>query len=190
MIFKKYIARKTLLILPACCLAFISCGKKPINSSSSPDVDVTPALSKNISFEMSFEGNAEFQSQSFLFEEDGQVTIPDLVHLKSGSPLNYEVRVYFNTNHSPEQRDAIDEFYCSYLSVKKIGDSAESLAEYTHSFLGCFENEEKEREKISLGYVPGQKVFQDQWNYVRLDLVSGYSKTKTEVYAELSVDWR
>lgn len=183
------VVKKSLSILPAC-LLFVACGKKPVSSSNSDEIVITPELNKNVAMEIKFSGDTELTSKSYMFERDAQVTIPELIHLKSGTPLNYMVNIYFNTNHSPEQRDTESEFYCSYENLKLIGDAAkDSPTGYLHRFAGCFEDVDRDGEVENLEYKAGQQIFQEKWRYVRVDLVSGFSYEDSEIFTELRIKW-
>ena len=188
---RKYIGKKSLFVLPACCLALVSCGKKPIGSEGSKDPDITAPLSKSVSLELDFTGDAALLSKSYMFQEDAGVIIPKKIHLKTGQPLNYIVNIYFNTNHSPEQRDATDEFFCSYKSIKQIGETENPSPDgYTHVFEDCFESLEDQQDGRGLGFIPGEtEIVQKQWQYIRMDLVRGYSTSKATIHTEFSVNW-
>lgn len=184
MVFKRSIIKKSLFVLPAC-LALISCGKRVTSSGGDDDIVIIPELNKNVSLELNFEGDTTSKSKSYMFVQDAQVEIPAQIYLKSGSPLNYAVNIYFNTNHNPEQRDKADEFYCSYKNVKIIGDEANK---YYHEFVGCFG--EVEGTIKNLGYEVGQQKFQERWRYIRFDLISGFSYEKSEIFTELEIKYR
>lgn len=160
-----------------------SCGK-PIESSKESDsnIVVRPELNPNLSFMMSFEGEAEQQTQSHMFERDGRVVIPANIHLQSGAPDHYNVTLVFNTRESSDQRDAMSEFFCKYESIKYFKG-------YQHKFLGCFQDIDGDGVNDNLGYKAGQKVFQERWNYIRAELTSGYSDTTAEILTELEVEW-
>lgn len=181
---KRSIAKRSLFVLPAC-LMLISCGKKVTSSSGDNEVTLIPELNRAVNLEMSFKGDTESKSKSYLFIEDAQVRIPDQIHVKSGSPLRFTVNIYFNTNHNPEQRDTVSEFFCSYKNVKVIGQDR-----YYQEFLGCFEDVDADGELENLDYKAGQQIFQERWRYIRVDLVDGFSYEESEIFTELEIDYR
>lgn len=126
-----------------------------------------------------------------MFQDKASVTIPEKVYIKSGQPLNYLVNIYFNTGHSPEQRDRTDQFYCSYRSYKVIGETDNPTPDgYDHRLVGCFDNEEAERNEEDLGYKAGSIIPLEEQMYIRVDLISGFSHNVTQLYTEFSIDWR
>lgn len=186
------VIKKSLNILPAC-LLFVACGKKPINSSSSDDIVLNEELNTNVAVGITFNGDSDLTSKSHMFERDAQVKIPEVLHVKSGKPLYYEVRVHFNSNHSPEQRDNGSEIVCSYQNLKLHGEAAKnSPTGYDHRFEGCFQDLNGNNileEHENLDYKVGQQIFQERWRYVRVDLVRGFTYDESEIYTEFEINW-
>lgn len=189
MIIQKYIKIfKSLLILPTCLLVLTSCGKEFKNSEDSEEVGKTSELVKNLSFEFSFTGDAQLKSKNFMFTEGALVTLPEKIYIKSGKPQDYKIRVYFNSNYSPDQRSAEEEYYCTYTSSKEILENEiPDENGYYHKFDGCLQDVDEDGELDYLEYNVGEQVFQNKGMYMRLDLIKGFSDETAEVFTEFQI---
>lgn len=192
-VLKMSLERKIYSILLALSVfSFMACGKKVKNSDPNAGkiINRTPALSAtNLKLQSSFDTNGSIEDSSFLFQDDAWLTIPELVLLESGSPLNFTVRIFFNT----EQKETLlgaRELYCEYKAAKQVGDDdSESLDGYYHHFTGCFEDINSDGEPEAINYQPGSQVAQDKDRFVRIEYVSGFTEQEALVSTDIEIEW-
>jgi hypothetical protein len=171
----------------------MACGKKVQNTdlNAGKVVTRTPALSaNNIKLKTSFDSDGVVQDDSYQFKDDAWLTIPEYVLIESGEPLNFTVRLYFNTEMA-ESFDGVRELYCEYRIAKEVGSSNEVniLNGYYHYFAGCFEDIDYDGEADAINYQPGTQVAQDQDRFVRLEYISGFTESEARVSADIEIDW-
>jgi len=173
--------------------SFMACGKKVQNTDPNAGkiVNRTPALSaSNIKLVSRFNSDGAVENDIYKFQDDAWLTIPEHVFIESGEPLNFTVRVFFNTKDS-QALAGEPELFCEYRSAKQIGNANDPSAinGYYHHFAGCFEDVDGDGTPDQINYSPGSQVAQNQQRYIRLEYVSGFTDEETQVSSDIEIDW-
>ncbi|MBD65225.1 MAG: hypothetical protein CME62_08460 [Halobacteriovoraceae bacterium] len=164
-----------------------SCGKKAQNSSSESDSDYqdTRALEPgSVTLDMTIEDENALEADSVLFNGNAWIVIPEPadIMVKSGSPMHYRTRIYFNSTEEPSV-DGGYETFCEYSAL--ASDST-----YNYSFKGCYEDVDQDGTPDLLSYSPGMEFPQESGKSLRFEFIFGYSAQASELSAELEItDW-
>lgn len=184
---------KNLSILTCMAITFCGCGNKAENSGSEVDnVVITPGLnatSVNLSLQFD-ESDSEVASTSVVFQNNAWVAVPEFVYLKSGDPLRFTVRLYFNTTEQTAQEEH-NELYCEYENIKQLSNiQNRSFDGYFHRLLGCFSDVDNDGEVDELNYEAGTEIAIDKNKMIRFEFVKAFTESNTEVFTDIDIiDW-
>jgi len=159
---------KRISSIPIALSLCISCGKE-ITSSSKEDkvVKQEPLTSNSISLKVNYDAQESSSNMvQFKLEQSGWAKIPLPPKVIAGDAQFLESRIYFNVSINPDQPNN-QNLYCHYKSSKVMADDDLRVeSAYEHTFVGCYEDVDKDGSHEEINYYVGDEVPVDAGNFI------------------------
>lgn len=164
------------------CLLLVGCGKK-VEVNENQEVQRPRLESAIVKLKAKLFKNGSAVDEEYLFDEDAEVRIPEVIKVTQGNAGNQLARVYFNVNS-----DGSYGFFCSYIggASSQTPNTPEEINEgHNYSFDNCYKNVNGVYEEIN--YYPGYESLQFENKSVVLSILGADPRFDTQAQADFEV---